>query len=102
MRIALIITTINIPSVLALYRRFDPSASVKFFVATDLKTPRAAEQFCENLGNCAVVAGSSYKCAPIIGNNSIQRRNLALLESLKWGADIIVSIDDDNLPLDPN
>jgi hypothetical protein len=102
MKTALITTTINIPSVLALYRRFDPSASVRFFVAIDSKTPHAVYDFCNNLGNVQVIAGTDYKCDQIIGWNSIQRRNLALLEALKWGADIIVSVDDDNIPLDPN
>ena len=102
MKIALITTTINIPGVLALYRRFDPSASVRFFVTTDLKTPSAAVMFLERLGNCHVVSRTDYKCEQVIGWNSIQRRNLALLEALRWGADIIVSIDDDNIPLDPN
>src|SRR5258708_30996345 len=102
MKIALITTTINIPSVLALYRRFDPSASVRFFVAVDEKTPEAAISFCDSLGNCAVVRDTKYRCDTLIGPNSIQRRNLALLRALEWHADIIVSVDDDNLCLDPN
>jgi hypothetical protein len=102
MKLALITTTINIPSVLALYRRFDTAAAVRFFIAIDHKTPKAVETFCDSLDNCVVVGDTDYKCDKIIGHNSIQRRNLALLEALKWGADIIVSVDDDNIPLDPN
>ncbi len=103
MKTALITTTINIPSVLALYRRFDPSEAVRFFVAIDKKTPKmGALNFLDGLGNYCWVEGTSYKCDAIIGHNSIQRRNLALLEALRWGADIIVSVDDDNIPLDPN
>ncbi len=102
MKTALVTTTINIPSVLALYRRFDPGASVRFFCAIDRKTPRAAISFLDNLGNVEVIHYTSHKCDPIIGDNSIQRRNLALLEALRWGADIIVSVDDDNIPIDPN
>jgi hypothetical protein len=102
MKLALITTTINIPSVLALYRRFDLSAAVRFFVAIDDKTPRSVPVFLDSLGNCQVVDQTDYKCDAIIGRNSIQRRNLALLEALKWGADIIVSVDDDNIPIDPN
>ena len=102
MKIALITTTIHIPSVLALYRRHDPSASVRFFVAIDEKTPTAAFPFLENLGNVQIVGKTEFKCDAVIGWNSIQRRNLALLEALRWGADIIVSVDDDNLCLDPN
>jgi hypothetical protein len=102
MKLALITTTVNIPSVLALYRRFDPSGYVRFFVAIDNKTPPAAITFLDGLGNCQIVSQTDYKCDGIIGWNSIQRRNLALLEALKWGADIVVSVDDDNIPVDPN
>lgn len=102
MKTALITTTVNIPSVLALYRRFDTAAAVRFFVAIDKKTPASAISFCDSLGNCEVVHYTNYKCDSIIGDNSIQRRNIALLEALKWGADIIVSVDDDNIPIDPN
>ena len=108
MRIALVTTTINVPAVLSLYRRFDPSASVRFFVAGDAKTPHAAVRaLCDSLGNAVYYdpqqqADLRYKCDTVIGWNSIQRRNIALLEALKWGADIIVSIDDDNVCLDPN
>lgn len=44
----------------------------------------------------------NYTCSDIIGWNSLGRRNIALLEALKWGADVIVTIDDDNIPLDQN
>lgn len=103
MKTALIITTINVPAVLALYRRFDTAAAVRFFVAVDKKTPASALAFCENLGNCVIITDcTGYKCDSVIGANSIQRRNLALLEALRWGADIIISVDDDNMPIDPN
>jgi hypothetical protein len=36
----------------------------------------------------------------MIGWNSIQRRNIGYIEALKYGAEIIASIDDDNIPLD--
>lgn len=116
MKIALVTTTINIPEVLGLYRVIadaddvvlvPPIEFVKFFVATDLKTPRAARDFCLGLfgdpirlDNCWVGQGThAYKCSELIGWNCIQRRAIAVLEALKWGADIIVSIDDDNIPL---
>jgi hypothetical protein len=96
MKIALCTTTINIPHVLKLYRACDPH--VKFFVAIDFKTPVNALQGFDPLDTMAV-RGEEFKCSELIGFNSIQRRNLAFLEALKWGADIIVSVDDDNLPL---
>jgi hypothetical protein len=92
---ALCTTTINVPHVLELYRACDPD--VRFFVATDDKTP--TENFLD-VGNMQVMRGEDWKCSPLIGFGSIQRRNIAFLEALKWGADVIVSVDDDNIPLD--
>lgn len=36
----------------------------------------------------------------LIGWNTIQRRNIGFLQALKNGAEIIASVDDDNIPLD--
>jgi hypothetical protein len=101
MKVGLITTTINVPRVLELYRAHDPD--VRFFVAMDKKTPEKAWEFCENLHNCHLCryheTGLAYACDDLIGWNTIARRNIALLEALKWGAELIVSIDDDNIPL---
>lgn len=101
MKTALITTTIHIPHVLRLYRKYGPD--VKFFVAGDRKTPNEAFDFLRSLDNCCILPEEpDYKCAKLIGHNSIQKRNLALLEAFKWGAEIIISVDDDNAPLDSN
>jgi len=102
MKTALILTTINVPHVLALYRRFDPG--VRFFVACDEKTPKAAYDFCASIPDCEAYSPGRQKelgweCSPLIGWYTIARRNIALLEALKWGAELIVSVDDDNIPM---
>ena len=102
MKTALITTTVNIPKVLSLYRKLDPS--VRFFIAGDERTPIAAYDFCQSLDNCVFYSPSmqrdlGYECSDLIGWNTIARRNIALLEALKWGAEIIVTVDDDNLSL---
>jgi hypothetical protein len=100
MKTALITTTINVPTVLELYRQHGPD--VAFFVAGDVKTPDYDRHKWPPLdGYLSPERQKSlgYKCSELIGWNSIQRRNIALLEAVKWGADIIVSIDDDNIPL---
>lgn len=102
MKTALITTTVNVPTVLSLYRKLDPD--VQFFVAADLKTPLAAYEFCATIPNCEIYSPDrqkelGYECSPLIGWNTISRRNIALLEALKWGADVIVTIDDDNIPM---
>lgn len=102
MKTALVTTTIHVPRVLELLRKYD--SDVHFFVAGDLKTPDEAEDFCVALPNCTYLSPNyqkslGYKCSELIGWNCIQRRAIALLEALKWGAELIVTWDDDNLPM---
>lgn len=93
MKIGLVTTTVHVPHVLRLYRRCDPD--VRFFIAIDKKTPPLAD-FAHDLGNCQFAGEGGWKCSELIGWNTIQRRNIATLEALRWGADIIVFVDDDN------
>jgi hypothetical protein len=102
MQIALITTTINVPKVLALYRKLGPG--IEFFVAADEKTPLAAYEFCSELGNCEIYSPDrqrelGYECSELLGWNTDSRRNIALLEAVKADADFIISADDDMLPL---
>lgn len=101
MKFALATTTINTPQVLALYGAYGPN--VKMFVAGDTNTPQAAYDFCDSIPNC--VAGrptsqSGWKCSELLGWESICRRNIALLEAVRSGADVILFTDDDNIPCD--
>ena len=106
MKIALITTTINIPEVLSLYRTFDES--VEFFIVGDRKTPHdAVRAFVRKVGNARYYSDEDqeklgYRSSEIIGWNKIMRRNIALLEAVRSGADVIVTIDDDNIPADAN
>lgn len=103
MRIALVTTTIHVPHVLRLYRRCDPD--VRFFIAADRRSPTEKyDSFCNEIGNATWFLGGAtenWKCSELIGWNTIQRRNIATLEALRWGADIICFADDDNAPVDP-
>jgi hypothetical protein len=96
MKTALVTTTINVPHVLRLYRRADPD--VRFFIATDDKTPDLTE-FSATIYPSTITRGEEWKCSDLIGRNCIQRRNIATLEALRWGADLIVFVDDDTFPL---
>ena len=105
MRTALITTSIHVPKVLALYRKLGPD--VKFFVAADEKTPLDAYSFCADIPDCEIYSPDrqkelGYECSALIGWNCVQRRNIALLEAVKWGADVIVTIDDDNASATPS
>lgn len=85
---------------LELYRAHDEN--VRFFVAGDRKTPVACSHFLDTVENTFYIHPArqeEWKCSELIGWNCIQRRNIALLEALRWGADVVVSIDDDNFPI---
>lgn len=100
MKIALCTTTIHVPHALKLLRKC--SSDVKFFVAGDRKTPREAYELVLSLDPstvCLPESGHKWKCSEAIGFDCIQRRNIAFLEALAWGADVIYSHDDDNLPV---
>jgi len=42
----------------------------------------------------------SMELSDLIGWNCIQRRNFGLLHAFNLGADIVATVDDDNIPLD--
>jgi hypothetical protein len=101
MKIALCSTTIHIPHTLHLLRKC--SSDVKFFVVGDERSPHQdiiANQ--AGLGEYDYLlpgAQEKWKCSAAIGFNTLARRNIAFLEALKWGADVIYSWDTDNLPV---
>src|SRR5215472_3795893 len=100
MTTALVTTTIQVPKVLELYRRCAKSAlrnDCLFFVAGDLKTPP------DLVGDYIYLPPekqqADWKTSRVLPWNSITRRNIAILEALKAKADIIITVDDDNIPL---
>jgi hypothetical protein len=103
MKLCLISTTVHSPKVYDLFRRFGPD--VEIIVAGDCNTPHEKiTALFSTLGNARYldVAGQrrlGYACSELIGWNCIQRRNVALLEAIKSKADIIVTVDDDNIPI---
>jgi hypothetical protein len=106
-KIALITTTINVPLVLKLYRALDGAG--EFFIAGDKKSPHdeiraflKREVPNANYYSPEDQTARGYACSEIIGWNKIMRRNFALLEAIRSGAEYIVTIDDDNIPLDAN
>jgi hypothetical protein len=99
MRIGLCTTTIHVPHALKLMRKC--SADVRFFVAVDKKTPPEIATIVD--GNTKLLTETiqnDWKCSEAIGWNTLARRNIAFLEALKWGADVIYSWDNDNVPVD--
>ncbi len=111
MRTTIVTTTIGIPTALANYAanaRHYGHKDVSFIVVGDRKTPSETRDFCESL------AGYGYPCAYMdiedqrrhldrfpelwayLPFDSIQRRNVGMLKAWEDGADVIVTIDDDN------
>jgi hypothetical protein len=105
MKTALITTAINVPTVLELYRQHGPD--VRFFVAGDKGGPHAEiEDLANRIGGYFLYldpsAQTKWKCSELIGWNCVQRRAIATLEAYRWGADVIVSVDTDDLPIAPD
>jgi hypothetical protein len=70
-----------------------------FIVVGDLKTPHDSYKNLNLIYLSPDVQQSLYpKVSELIGWNCIMRRNLGFLHAYKLGADIVASIDDDNIP----
>ena len=111
MKIALVTTTINVPKLLIDYaKNFDKfgwkKCDVFFVIAGDKKTP-PLNDFASSL-----YSDYGYRCnyldlkeqenlSPTLSRriplNTIARRNFAILKAYIDGADIVVTVDDDNL-----
>ncbi len=91
-------TTINPPTEALLKYASMPDWHV--IVAGDLRTPH---ELYNNLENVTYLTPEKQEndypvLSELIGWRCIQRRNFAILEAYKQGADIIAIIDDDNIP----
>lgn len=97
--IALVTTTIGTGDILRAYRADDPN--VRMIVAGDLRTPHdEVRALCGELRNALYLSPDDqdalgYATGPFVGWRSIQRRNLAILEAMREGADVIYTMDDD-------
>jgi hypothetical protein len=95
----IVTTTINHPTIAT--RKFCEFDEWTLIVVGDTKTPHSEY---EKL-NCIYLHPSEqeekYKnLSNIIGWKSIQRRNIGFIEAYNLGADIIATVDDDNIPYD--
>ena len=94
----IVTTTINPPTEALLKYASMPDWHV--IVAGDLRTPH---ELYNNLENITYLTPEKQEndypvLSELIGWRCIQRRNFAILEAYKQGADIIAIIDDDNIP----
>lgn len=98
MKKVIVTTTINPPT--DAIRKYDAMPDWELVVIGDKKTP--ADYHLER--GIYVTPEEQEKYDPelseLIGWNSIQRRNFAFLWAHDMGADIIATVDDDNIPLE--
>jgi hypothetical protein len=114
MKTTIVTTTIYVPRALEKYgenARFYGHEQVNFIVVGDKKTPAETRAFCKS------ISAKYYPCEymdvddqrtyleryPELGRhlpfNSIERRNVGLLKAWRDGAEVLITIDDDNLML---
>lgn len=90
-------TTINHPTMATL--KFASMSDWKLIVVGDLKTPH--EEYAKL--NCTYLHPEDQshmypELSKMLGWRSIQRRNIGFLYAYQQGADIIATVDDDNIP----
>jgi hypothetical protein len=101
----IVTTTINKPTKATL--KFCKIAKEKnwiFIIVGDIKTPHDEYQKLENDNIIYLTPEKQERLYPelsnIIGWKSIQRRNIGFVYAYHKGADIIATVDDDNIPYD--
>lgn len=109
--VALITTTINVPNLLLEYARDakNHGRAIKMVVSGDRKTPPEAAELCARVTRetgieCEYMAVAAQEALmrayPRLNGhlpwNCVQRRNVAILRAAAQGADVVVTIDDDN------
>lgn len=109
MKTTIITTTINIPELLSEYAKnakYYGHTDLDFIVIGDRKSPAQTADFCETLPYypCLYLdIAAQQQCLdrfPELWNHlrldSIQRRNIGTLLAYERGADVVITIDDDN------
>ena len=110
MKTTIVTTTIHVPHLLHAYadnaERFGHD-ELDFVVVGDKKTPSGTEALCTQLGQRfatryfdpqaqEALLGRYGNLAEYIPYNCIQRRNVGILQAYAQGAEVIITIDDDN------
>lgn len=113
MKSTIVTTTINIPTLLLQYAqnaRYYGHTSLDFVVIGDRKSPLGAAEFCQKVAEyypCSyldIPAQQKYldhfpELWAHLRFDCIQRRNIGLLLAYENGADVVITIDDDNFVL---
>ena len=94
----IITTTINKPT--EAIHKFDQMKGWKLIVVGDKKTPTNYNLINGIYLNPEDQENYDKDLSDAIGWNCIQRRNFGLIKAFELGAEVIATIDDDNIPLD--
>jgi hypothetical protein len=95
----IVTTTINPPTVAT--KKFCQFEDWTLIVVGDTKTPHEEYQKLNCIYLHPEEQETKYKeLSDIIGWKSIQRRNIGFVEAYNLGADVIATVDDDNIPYD--
>lgn len=97
MKKAIVCTTINPPT--RALEKFREMTDWRLIVVGDEKTPHEAYAGWDYLSPKDQQA-RFRNLSSLIGWNCIQRRNIGFVEAYLWGADVVATVDDDNIPLD--
>lgn len=107
MRKAIVTTTINSPTkALKRFIKIADKQDWHLFIVGDKKTPHQPYYDIDTAMDCVTYLDpeAQEKISPelseLIGWNCIQRRNFGLVAAYKWGAGVIATVDDDNIPYD--
>lgn len=100
MKKIIVTTTINSPTIAT--RKFAEFTDWQFIVVGDTATPHKEYEAIPGITYLHPdYQHSEYKdISELLGWKTIQRRNIGFLEARKLGADIIATVDDDNIPYD--
>lgn len=96
----IVTTTINAPT--EAIKKFDSMKDWTLIVVGDKKTPGLRYHIELENGiylDCDTQEQLYPKLSKLLGWNTISRRNLGLLFAYQQGAEIVASVDDDNIPL---
>jgi hypothetical protein len=93
----IVTTTISEPTTAT--RAFAQIPGWTLIVVGDIKTPHSAYKSLDCIYIHPEEQESKYKeVSDAIGWKSIQRRNIGFLEAFNLGADVVATVDDDNIP----
>lgn len=94
----IVCTSINAPS--EAIQRFDEIPDWTLIVVGDKKTPEPYELRNGHYMSPDEQVSVSKTLSDLIGWNSIRRRNFGFVLAHQWGAEVVATVDDDNIPLE--